>query len=518
MKIWFDSLQWRDPEIQRKADCSCGDTDCGCESRHTSGRALPSSLSGFPHQENLYSLVSQHLSLTQDLYIQPCSDMFWLVCHPTGNGQIAVMDTSALTLLQSFQGSAEVRSEISGELQTIAVFLALGFLHAGDIPTLPAGGGQRETLFAWIHLTNACNLRCHYCYIAKSSEHMAERTSQLAVDAVIRSAIQEGYRSVELIYAGGEASLRWPQLLALHNYAVQQTSSHGLRLAARLLSNGVALSRRAIEQIKQYDISVMISLDGIGPVHDQQRPLLNGSGSFALVDRTISRLLEQQCVPFINVTVSARTIDALPDLIAYLLERDLPFTLSYYRENDCSLSFADLSYSNESMILGMRAVFAYIEQHLPERSLCNGLIDKGNMLSPGSHVCGVGRNYLVIDQRGGVAKCHADIRQTITTIHAENPLAVINRDKNGVQAVPVEKKEGCHTCTWRSWCRGGCPTLTYRFTGRNDVRSPNCSIYQALYPDVLRLEALRLLKYTQPLICGQDEEDRSRDDEVGACS
>jgi len=36
---------------------------------------------------------------------------------------------------------------------------------------------------------------------------------------------------------------------------------------------------------------------------------------------------------------------------------------------------------------------------------------------------------------------------------------------------------------------------TYRATGRYDVKSPHCNIYQALFPEVLRLEGLRLLKY-----------------------
>jgi uncharacterized protein len=37
-------------------------------------------------------------------------------------------------------------------------------------------------------------------------------------------------------------------------------------------------------------------------------------------------------------------------------------------------------------------------------------------------------------------------------------------------------------------------------TGRSDVKSPNCSIYKALFPDAVRLEALRLLKYMQPVV------------------
>jgi hypothetical protein len=36
---------------------------------------------------------------------------------------------------------------------------------------------------------------------------------------------------------------------------------------------------------------------------------------------------------------------------------------------------------------------------------------------------------------------------------------------------------------------------TYRATGRYDVKSPNCNIYKALFPEALRLEGLRLLKY-----------------------
>ena len=107
---------------------------------------------------------------------------------------------------------------------------------------------------------------------------------------------------------------------------------------------------------------------------------------------------------------------------------------------------------------------------------------------------------MVIDQFGGVAKCHADIKHTTTTIDVADPLEVIQLDSKGVQGLPVEQKEGCRTCEWRYWCTGGCPLLTYRVTGRYDVKSPNCNIYKALFPDVLRLEAMRLLKYQSPIL------------------
>jgi uncharacterized protein len=87
------------------------------------------------------------------------------------------------------------------------------------------------------------------------------------------------------------------------------------------------------------------------------------------------------------------------------------------------------------------------------------------------------------------------IRKPVTTVNAHDPLAVIRADLIGVQNLPVEEKEGCRTCEWKNWCAGGCPITTQRATGRYDIKSPNCNIYKALYPEALRLEGLRLLKY-----------------------
>ena len=70
--------------------------------------------------------------------------------------------------------------------------------------------------------------------------------------------------------------------------------------------------------------------------------------------------------------------------------------------------------------------------------------------------------------------------------------------RGGFQNVPVDEKEGCRDCAWRYWCAGGCPLLAYRTAGRSDAPSPYCAVYKALYPDVLRLEGLRLLKWHLP--------------------
>ncbi len=529
MKIWSDSLSYLDSiydgyvsHVERilsgectddfrshrayyNAECepSAGGEDDDChsvESYYDSRTHVP------VDREYVLCLAGHQFQLASTLHIQPCDASHWLVCNPVEAGKIAVIDEEALSLLGNFQVPTTLQeivatknSSIARLLPAILAFLGLRFLC--DLDQAPYNEQYRvSTLSAWLHITNACNLRCHYCYVSKSSDYMGQDVSRSAVDAVIRSAVRHEYGRVHLKYAGGEAALQMPQVMATHDYAQRLAQEHHLRLSASLLSNGTIMTQRMIEQLKERHIHVVISLDGIGAAHDQLRPYVNGAkGSFALVDRTISRLLANDLRPSINVTVSQRNIADLSTLLAYILERDLHFSLSYYRENDCSASQTDLQFSEVQMIDGMRAAFVYIEEHLPRRRIIDSLVDKGDMRTPHHYTCGMGRDYLVINERGEVAKCQADIARRVTTIEADDPLQEIRSERRGVQAIDVDHKEGCRTCTWRYWCGGGCPLVTYRMTGRNDIRSPNCAIYKALFPDAVRLEALRLLTYETPI-------------------
>lgn len=193
--------------------------------------------------------------------------------------------------------------------------------------------------------------------------------------------------------------------------------------------------------------------------------------------------------------VSSRTAGGLADVMEWIMERDLPFSLNFYRENELSASHEDMRLDEQKIINGMFAAFKVIEENLPRRPFLGGIVDRANLSVAHTHTCGVGQNYLVFDQNGQVAKCQMHIRKPITDVHVADPLAVIRADQIGIQNISVEEKDGCKTCEWKHWCTGGCPLATYRATGRYDVKSPNCNIYKALYPEALRLEGLRLLKY-----------------------
>ena len=205
------------------------------------------------------------------LYIQQCENERWLVCHPIGSGNIAVLDSLAYFLFEQFQTPTTLSQvmqvvpdwPVETVERAIASFLKLGFLqdlHSGS-PVYE--WREDESLTVWMHVTNACNLRCPYCYLQKTSENMADDTAQRSVDAVFRSASRHNIKRVKLKYAGGEASLYMRHVTAIHDYAAQVAREHAISFDAVLLSNGVAVSQHTIDKLKARDITVMISLDGI---------------------------------------------------------------------------------------------------------------------------------------------------------------------------------------------------------------------------------------------------------------
>ena len=498
MRIWLDTSPH---SHARDNDCNHDCGDC------IVSMPLPDII--WPPAEKLVTaLRTLQLEQATPIHMQPCGDEKWLLCTPTGSGRIAVFDAEALSFFSLFAtpttiahvlektAAAWPREGLEGML---ALFYQLGFLRASGTIAPPLEQTALQTLTAWLHVTNECNLRCAYCYIDKTPQHMSPAIGRQSIDAIFRSALKHKKQQIRLKFAGGEASLQITQVLALYDYALQLAQEHNILLKAAILTNGVALSQRTIERLKARQIAVTISLDGLGSFHDRQRPMVNGRDSSTHVLRTIDRLLANEMVPSITVTVSGRSLAGLPDLMRYILQRDLPFSLNYYRDNDCSTHITDLRFMDEQIIAAMRSVFAVIEEHLPARSLLDSLLDKASISMPHTHTCGVGQNYLVIDQQGGVAKCQMEIKQTVTTIQSDDPLRLIQLDRRGVQNLAVAEKQACRSCEWRNWCTGGCPALTYRSTGRYDVKSPNCHIYKALFPKVLRLEALRLLRYCTPI-------------------
>lgn len=467
--------------------------DCAC--------ALPSEIppSGASFQGQL--------RMTPGLISQRLNNEFHVFLSPQGRRGASVLNREAVKALNAFHSpticvyncvkSSHVVNDQSNLLRN---FVFQGLVTAEAPMASDTSSPRFEVLTAWLHLTDRCNLQCSYCYLPHVQEDMTLETGKAAIDSVFWSAAKHDFKRVKLKYAGGEPLIRFPLIVELHTYASHLAKQGGFVLEGIVLSNGTLLTDAMAESLRSLDIQLMISLDGLGNYHDSHRHYASGRGSFKTVSVSIERALVNGILPNISITVSSRTIDGLPGLMQWILERGLAFDLNFYRENDFSLHQLDMALDEEKIIQGMLAAFIVVEANLPRRNLLAGMIDRVNMNLSHEYVCGVGQNYLVFDQNGQVAKCQMLMHKPVGNIHEDDLLLAVNSDRMGVQNIPVREKSACQHCEWRHWCAGGCPLETYRVSGRYDVKSPNCNIYQTLFPEALRLEGLRILKYGNELM------------------
>lgn len=432
--------------------------------------------------------------LPRDTRLTPLADDWHFAFQPRALFAPVVLNDAARDLLAQFAAPRSAQfanAEATAAARELITTQLLAPTERLAAPTTQVA----TTLTAWLHLTNACNLRCAYCYLAQSPAAMPRTTGERALDAVVRSAVRRAYRGIKIKFAGGEPLIDPALVWQLHDYARRITARHSLALDAVVLSNGTLLTAPIIEQLRAHNLRLMISLDGVGAAHDAQRHFADGRGSFVQVARGIDLALARGVAPEISVTLSDRNLDDLPATMEFILARDLPFTLNFYRENDCAGARADLRLDDARIIAALREAYRVVEKYLPRRSCLGSLADRASFLAPHARTCAVGCDYLVIDPRGRIAKCQMQMDASVTDVRAADPLQVVQADRAGIQNIEVDEKVRCRDCEWKYFCAGGCPLATFRATGRYDMPSPHCAIYRAIYPQILRLEALRLIKY-----------------------
>ena len=396
---------------------------------------------------------------------------------------------------------------LKGMRHFAALLVNLGVLVTRPAPqTLTTWKRETPVLAAWLHLTDSCNLACSYCYVRPGRQRMSLEMAASAVQAVFRAAQKHRFSQVKLKYAGGEPTLNFPALQAAQQQAESLRISNGIAFHSVVLTNGIGLGAAEVAYLAEHQIGVSLSLDGIDSVHDAQRPRRDGlPGSFDLTVQAIDRLKSAGIMPHISITLTSRNLSGLPVLIDYLLGQGLRFSFNFYRcQRTNTAQPDDLAPDPQRLVEAMQDAYARIERQLPPYSLLAGLVDRANLAAPHERACGKGVNYLVIDPQGGVTGCQMDLGQPISRIGVDDPLAAVQQYAGGFNNPSVDSRNCADVgCIWRYRCAGGCPRIAYQHAGNPVARSPLCEVYQALFPAALRLEALRLVRYIQPVFTAE---------------
>lgn len=341
-----------------------------------------------------------------ELYRAALSASYDMAFNPLNSNGVVVFDAPVRRVLDAFKTPCapdELPALIPGIDPHGAEQMAQQLVAAGLL--VPLTGARQpanppeQIMNVWLHITDACNLKCTYCYLNKTGERMDESTGRAAVRAAFRTATQHGFRAIKFKYGGGEPTLNFPLLLSLHHQVQQLAAQHHIRAREVMLTNAVGLTGTMVDALREGDIELMVSLDGLGAAHDEHRRLGNGQGTFELVMGSIMRAIAGGVLPQLMITVSGRNMADLPGVVEFALEHDLLFRFNFYREVDRCTPEVDLKADHARLIEGLRAAMSVIETRLPQRRVIDGLLDRSVFGYAHDRCCAVDYAYLVVDPK-----------------------------------------------------------------------------------------------------------------------
>jgi uncharacterized protein len=450
---------------------------------------------------NLTTRDINSLTVSSGLIAHAINKEYFYVFNAS-QGTLSVLDSVGFSLLQQLSRVKQFLSSQSDskseELKKfVATLVATGILSGSFSQSEQAKleRDKSDTFIAWLHLTNQCNLRCKYCFLNKSSEHMCEHLAIKSVKRIIESAVERNYSRVRLKYAGGEPTLKPDLIMRTHQFAEKLAQAHGLKLEGKILTNGVSLSEKLVDFTLNHDIGWAISMDGLNSGHDVQRPFVSGRSSSTQVHQSVQRLQKRDASFHIAITLTKLNLDHLPALVQELLKQQLPFSLNFVRKNEFS-SIKHLHPTNSELISGLQKTYRVIERNLPQYNLLFSLLDRVDLRFPHTHPCAAGHHYVAIDHHGNIVPCQMMISEQAQTLFDSSFFFTpFDRFRN----LSVTEKEHCEpNCPWRYYCGGGCPIEAYHSSEGIGSCSKYCQVYRTLAPEILRLEALRLLKHESP--------------------
>ena len=473
-----------DPVENKGFDCS---QDCACPTH-------------FAYGENRYT--DRKLVKSRNLRLIPFSQDYKMALNPDGPICVSMLNEPAVELLHQFHQERDVAElqKANGINQESVNFSVNRMVRGGLLINGYEDYLQRnldsQVLITWLHLTDRCNLRCAYCYLPHEKRDLSRDTGFSLLREIFSTAKSKHFSKIQIKYAGGEPLLQFSLLQDLHAYANELSVRSGITLDEVVLSNGTMISETILTYLTTNYIRLMISMDGLDDIHDAQRVYANGKASSKDVKRAVELALDYGLKPNISVTVTNRNLEGLPLLMRWILERKLQFNLNFFRQNDFAKDDKDLCFNEQQLIEGLLECYKVVEEFLPEQSMLASLADRANLSTSHLRPCGVGKNYLVFDTNGNLSKCQMKMDQPVATQPNGHFISAI-QNKKGIQNISVDAKEECSQCEWRYWCAGGCPLEAYNQSGAYNSKSPYCNVYKSIFPEILRLEGLRLIKFAK---------------------
>ena len=262
---------------------------------------------------------SSDYRVTSEIFVVPHEGM--LILYAPLKGVVARANEATVALLRELQAGTAVELT-AAEAQVLQPLQCLGLINGPpDMKLTVHEYGRFEPTHVTLFLTDACNLRCVYCY-ANGGDNprpalIPMEAARAGIDLVAKNALRKKAKAFSVGFHGaGEPTVAWELYTELIGYARRRAEQLGLKVSCATCTNAVMPESHARWVAKNTETAT-VSVDGLPRYHDLQRPKADGSGSFEDVRRTLEIFNEMNFFYAIRATITEHNVHTMAEMVAF---------------------------------------------------------------------------------------------------------------------------------------------------------------------------------------------------------
>ncbi len=324
-----------------------------------------------------------------------------------------------------------------------------------------------------LYVTDGCNMNCSYCFEGSNRQRpdfLSINTAKVAIDQFLKKKNDE---NLSLSFFGGEPLLNLNVIRNILNYISADTKSSNITI--NLTTNGLLLSPDTFNFLSNYNVKILLSMDGPELIHDRWRKGIDGSNTYHRILKNLEYALERRAdLISIRATITPN-VSSLVEIVNHFMAigvNDIGFDIAIGDYANCPVWNEDNISQYESMykeyvedILQKIVKGKPVPLHILSR--INKILKREKTLFP----CRMGRELLVVGPNGNYYPCHWFIgNKDFTTGNVTSGFS--ESKQMNYYPPPVQDKLNCRNCWARSICDGTCSAIQYSRCGNAQAPDP----------------------------------------------
>lgn len=308
--------------------------------------------------------------------------------------------------------------------------------------------------------TEQCNFRCTYCYENFKKAKMSPKTVGDIKGYILRNASK--FSALNIDWFGGEPLCAYDVVTEIMECCKFVSRKAGIPIVSTMTTNGYLLSPDIILNLAKLNVvGYQITIDGIEEIHDKQRKLCDGRGTYTRIMDNLLKIKAEVRTGIIRICIrvnlnstSINYAEPFFDILKENFEDDNRFSLSLRYVRDLKgAGRTEGIIDDDSQMLNVYKKAALKIPRLLSSHFISMLESAGT--------CYAGKpQSIVIGSDGLLYKCTVhflDDRNVVGKLQ-DNKLQIL--DKKIANWVQFKNKDSCHGCWYRGACYDGtCPYI-----------------------------------------------------------